>query len=136
MLSPRWRKVLRDLWGNKIRTLLVVLSIAVGVFAIGMIAGSRVILLRDVAAAYAASSPSSATLYTAWFDDDLVQVVRHMPGVREAEGRHSIGARLKIGPDEWRPLQRDPRLRRHPGQQAAAGERRLAAARPRIVART
>jgi putative ABC transport system permease protein len=105
MLSPRWRKVLRDLWGNKIRTLLVVLSIAVGVFAIGMIAGSRVILLRDVAAAYAASSPSSATLYTAWFDDDLVQVVRHMPGVREAEGRHSIGARLKIGPDEWRPLQ-------------------------------
>ena len=29
----RWRKVFRDLWGNKTRTLLVVLSIAVGVFA-------------------------------------------------------------------------------------------------------
>ena len=38
MLNPRWRKVLRDLWGNKTRTALVVLSIAVGVFAVGMIA--------------------------------------------------------------------------------------------------
>jgi len=36
MLSPRWRKVLRDLWGNKFRTLLVVLSTAVGVFALGL----------------------------------------------------------------------------------------------------
>ena len=105
MLSPRWRKVLRDLWSNKTRTILVVLSIAVGVFAVGMIAGSRVILLRDVAAAYADSRPYNATLYTSWFDDDLVQVVRHMPEVQEVEGRHTIGARLKIGPDEWRPIQ-------------------------------
>ena len=82
MLSPRWRKVLRDLWSNKTRTILVVLSIAVGVFAVGMIAGSRVILLRDVAAAYSASRPYNATLYTDWFDDELVQVVRHMPGVQ------------------------------------------------------
>jgi len=29
MLSPRWRKVLGDLWSNKTRTILVVLSIAV-----------------------------------------------------------------------------------------------------------
>ena len=105
MLSPRWRKVLRDLWSNKTRTILVVLSIAVGVFAVGMIAGSRVIMQRDLAAAYADSRPYNATLYTDWFDDDLVQVVRHMPGGSEAEGRHTIGARLKIGPDEWRPIQ-------------------------------
>ncbi len=38
MIRPRWRKVLRDLWSNKTRTLLVVLSIAVGVFAVGTIA--------------------------------------------------------------------------------------------------
>ena len=46
MLSPRWRKVLRDLWGNRARTMLVVLSIAVGVFAVGMIAGSQVLFSR------------------------------------------------------------------------------------------
>ena len=37
MLRPRWRKVFRDLWLNKNRTVVVVLSIAVGVFAIGTI---------------------------------------------------------------------------------------------------
>src|SRR5262245_24802471 len=105
MLSPRWRKVLRDLWSNKTRTVLVILSIAVGVFAVGMIAGSRVILERDVASAYAASRPYDATLSIDWFDDDLVQVVRHMPGVREAEGRHTVGARVQIGPDQWRSIQ-------------------------------
>ena len=33
-MRPRWRKVISDLIDNKVRTLLVVLSIAVGVFAI------------------------------------------------------------------------------------------------------
>jgi len=36
MLSPRWRKVLRDLSHHKTRTLLVVLSIAIGVFRVNL----------------------------------------------------------------------------------------------------
>jgi len=64
MVSPRWRKVLRDLWGNKARTVLVVLSIAVGVFAVGMTTSSRVILSREMTASYLATTPSSAILYT------------------------------------------------------------------------
>src|SRR3712207_7947358 len=71
MLRPRWRKVLRDLWSNKSRTALVVLSIAVGVFAIGMVLGSRVILLRDLSATWMSVNPASATLSTEAFDDDL-----------------------------------------------------------------
>ena len=35
-MKPRWRKVLHDLFDNKGRTLLVVFSIAVGVFSIGV----------------------------------------------------------------------------------------------------
>ena len=34
-----YRKILRDLWRSKGRTLLAVLSIAVGVFAVGMVSG-------------------------------------------------------------------------------------------------
>lgn len=105
MLSPRWRKVLRDLWGNKTRTALVVLSIAVGVFAVGMIAGTQVIVTRDLASGYAAVNPASATLYTEPFDDDLVQAVRGMREVSEAEGRRGVTVRLKVGPEEWRALQ-------------------------------
>ena len=58
-LKPRWRKVLRDLWLNKNRTIVVVLSIAVGVFAVGTIASSQIILSRDLRATYLASNPGS-----------------------------------------------------------------------------
>lgn len=112
MLRPRWRKLLRDLWGNKTRTALVVLSIAIGVFAVGMIVASRTILARDLAAGYAATNPASARLMVSYmmiggdegFDDDLVEVVRRMPGVAEAEGRRGTSVRLQVGPDEWRDL--------------------------------
>jgi putative ABC transport system permease protein len=107
MLSPRWRKVLRDLWGNKARTVLVILSIAVGVFAVGMIVSTQIILSNDLSTSYAATDPASAELYPAAFDEELVQVVRRMDGVREAEGRRSVSVRLKVGPDEWRTLNLD-----------------------------
>ena len=48
--GPRARKVLRDTLGNKPRALLVILSIAVGVFASGAMASARVILSRDLQA--------------------------------------------------------------------------------------
>jgi putative ABC transport system permease protein len=105
MLSPRWRKVWRDLWSNKTRTILVVISIAVGIFAIGIVAGSRVVLSRDFSESYAAVTPASATLVIESFDDDLIQTIRRMPEVRLAEGRRRLTARVKIGPDQWRTLQ-------------------------------
>ncbi len=107
MLRPRWRKVLRDLWGYKARTVLVVLSLAVGVFAVGMIVGTRVVLSREMHASWASVNPSSAVLYTAPFDDELIWMVRHMPGVAEADARFSFGVRFKLSPEDeqWRRLQ-------------------------------
>ncbi len=105
VVSPRWRKVVSDLWGNKTRTVLVVLSIAVGVFAVGMIAGSSVILTHDLRAQYAASSPSSGQIYTRdSFDEDLVNTIRHLRSVREAEGRRYVQVRYNIGPGQWRDM--------------------------------
>jgi putative ABC transport system permease protein len=54
-MKPRWRKVLHDLIDNKGRTLLVVLSIAVGVFSIGVIAGAYQIISNDMSVSYAAN---------------------------------------------------------------------------------
>jgi putative ABC transport system permease protein len=104
-LNPRWRKMLRDLWINRTRTLLATLSISAGVFAVGMIAGMQDILTREVSAGYLAVNPSSAIIYTdTLFDDDLVSIVRRMPEVSEAQGRYSIVGRLQTGPDEWQAL--------------------------------
>src|SRR4051812_26838318 len=106
MLSPRWHKVLGDLWSNKTRTILVVLSIAVGVFAVGMIAGSQDMLANDLKVANDASNPISATLNTDTpFDDELVQTVRHMQGVDEAEGSSTTIFQVSAGPEVWKNTQ-------------------------------
>ncbi len=47
MLSPRWRKMLRDLWLNKPRALLVVVAMAIGAFGGGLVAGAESILTRE-----------------------------------------------------------------------------------------
>ncbi|HEU5102716.1 MAG TPA: ABC transporter permease, partial [Roseiflexaceae bacterium] len=107
MLSPRWHKILGDLRSHKIRTVVVVLSIAVGVFAVGMIAGTQVILTRDMQASYLAIDPPAAILGLSAFDDELVQSIRRMPEVDEAEGHAGLSVRLRVGPDTWRTLNID-----------------------------
>ena len=90
VVRPRWSKVLADLWDNKTRTLLVVLSIAVGVFAIGTIANAFTILAEDMDASYASVNPANITIITEPFDEDFLSSVQGMPGVLDAEGRHHL----------------------------------------------
>ena len=105
-LAPRWRKVLRDLGSNKARTVLVVLSIAVGVFAVGTIMSTRIILNQDLSDAYLASSPASATLHIDRpFGDDVVRLARRVEGVADAIGIRTAMVRVKVGPNDWRQLQ-------------------------------
>ena len=101
MFSPRWRKVLHDLWDNKVRTLLVVASIAVGVFAIGVIGGTYAMIFEDLSASYAATNPANIGLVTMPFDRDFVDVIRRMNSIAEAEGRRHVSLQIKIGPHEW-----------------------------------
>jgi putative ABC transport system permease protein len=97
VVRPRWSKVLADLWDNKTRTLLVVLSIAVGVFAIGTIANAFTILSVDMGASYASVNPANITIITEPFDDNFLNSVRGMPGVKDAEGRHHLTVGVILG---------------------------------------
>ena len=101
MLRPRWRKVMRDLWGNKIRTVLVILSIAIGVFAVGMIIGTQILLEEDLSQAYDATHPANASLYPDDFDQELLDAVRRVDGVAEVDARTDFTLPLQVGPDEW-----------------------------------
>ncbi|HWQ13724.1 MAG TPA: ABC transporter permease [Roseiflexaceae bacterium] len=103
-MGPRWSKILGDLRGSLTRTILVVLSIAVGVFAIGVSVSTRVMLERELSASYAAVRPSSATLYPEPFDDDLVAAVRGMREVADAEGRRTVTMQVQVAPDSWKRL--------------------------------
>ncbi|UCC62006.1 MAG: ABC transporter permease, partial [Anaerolineae bacterium] len=110
-VRPRWRKVLHDLWSTKAanatkaRTLLVIASIAVGVFAIGVITGAYVLLTEDLSASYAAVNPANIDLITDPFDPAFVDAIRRMDGVADAEGRRSTTVRVRIGPDAWDTLE-------------------------------
>lgn len=107
MIGPRWKKVLGDLWSNKTRTFLVVFSIFIGVFAVGMITSSQIILSSDLQATYLRTNPSHATIYTSdedSFGDDLVEAIESMDEVQVAEARRSVNVRVKIGVDDWRDL--------------------------------
>ncbi|MDZ4169287.1 MAG: FtsX-like permease family protein [Coriobacteriia bacterium] len=93
MISPRWHKVARDLTSHKIRTALVVLSIAVGVFAIAVVMGGREILLREFDVDFEASIPPSAQFDTTGFDAKLPANIADREDVRDAEGRRRVTVR-------------------------------------------
>jgi putative ABC transport system permease protein len=102
MMRPRWRKVFHDLTGSFSRTALVVLSIAVGVFSIGVIVGAYVIISHDMSASYAANNPMNIELRTTHFDNTLITVVNGMHGVKEAEGRYVFAMRARLpGSSQW-----------------------------------
>ncbi|MBN2148784.1 MAG: ABC transporter permease [Anaerolineales bacterium] len=100
-MRPRWRKVFSDLWDNKLRTLLVIVSIAVGVFSVGMIAGSYAIISHDMSASYAGANPANIEIWTDPFDDDLLGTLENVPGVHQVEGRRIVSVRVRVGEDEW-----------------------------------
>ena len=96
-----WVKVFREIWTSKARTLLVILSIAVGVFAVGMTTNAAMIIRRDMNEPYAATNPASATLYITPFEEELARAVEHMPEVAQAEARRVESAQVRVGRGEW-----------------------------------
>jgi len=96
-VSPRWRKVARDLGGHKFRTLLVVLSIAVGIFAITVVMGGRGILLREFETVYGSSVPATISFDVDSADESVVREVERYEGVRRAEGLRSFSVRYTRG---------------------------------------
>ncbi len=92
-LSPRWRKVTRDLASHRLRTALVVISIAIGVFAVAVVMGGRQVLIREFDADFNSSVAASAEFDTSPFDASLVKRVEERSDVRAAEARRRVTVR-------------------------------------------
>ena len=101
LLKPRWRKVLADLWAGKTHTLLVVASIAVGVFAVGGIVSGNAIIAEDIDASYASVNPANIEIWTDPFDDGLIQSIERLPGIAFVEGRHILHVRASQDGEAW-----------------------------------
>lgn len=102
-MSVIWTKVWHDLWHNKARTLLAVLSITSGVFAIGAIFGMVDQLLAGMDAAHQAVAPSHINIILRDFvDEPTADSLTSLPGVVDVDPVNQISVRYKRGPDdEW-----------------------------------
>jgi putative ABC transport system permease protein len=87
MISPRWRKVVRDLRVNKSRTIMVVLAIAVGIFAFASVFITGDVLVTDMNTQYEAINASSITLFTRSEDDGPARWALRQPEIVDAQMR-------------------------------------------------
>lgn len=103
-MSVIWLKVWSDLWDNKVRTLLAVLSIAAGVFAIGAIFGMVDQLTTGMDTAHQATAPSHIQMFlTDRIERNTALRLKRIEGVDGIEVLNDVTVRYKIHPDgEWR----------------------------------
>jgi putative ABC transport system permease protein len=100
-MRPRWQKVIADLWGHKTRSLLVAASIAIGLYAVGLISSIHAIITTDMRVGYQSVSPANIIVNIPAFPESLVNIVRELPGVEEAEARRDMTLRYKNKNGEW-----------------------------------
>ena len=94
MRSARAAKIVGDLRASPSRTVLVTLSIAIGVTAVGMVAGARSLMLRTLESTRDDAAFPSATLRAEAVPLSALAAARGVPGVVDAETRRVVGARL------------------------------------------
>jgi putative ABC transport system permease protein len=88
-MNSRWKKVWADLWSNKSRTFLTILTIAVGVIAVGFNSNLKLYMIESMDGDFLSASPAEATIYAGPLDDDMVKIASEMPGVEAVEGSRS-----------------------------------------------
>jgi putative ABC transport system permease protein len=93
-LNTRWIKIFKDIWDHKTRSLLVILSIAVGVAAVGMINNAKSMIERDLFGPYLAGNPALVQIYISRFDDSLTNAVAGMREVETVQARRTTAATI------------------------------------------
>jgi putative ABC transport system permease protein len=93
-MTSRWKKVWADFWSNKGRTLLTIVTIAVGVFAVGFNSNLGLYMDESMEGDYLSANPSEAEVYAHPLDDDMVEAARTVPGVDAVQGFSAISARI------------------------------------------
>jgi len=102
-MRTAFKKVWRDLWRNKGRTIMVILSITVGVMAVGMVVSGNQIVLSQMAKSHIESNPSHGMLFLSGVvGEDTIRSLKRIPGIVEIEGFSDATIRWKTSvEEEW-----------------------------------
>jgi putative ABC transport system permease protein len=103
-MSVLWHKLWFDLWHQKSRTLLAILSISAGLFSIGAIFGLVDQLITGMDQAHLEVAPSHINIILRNFiTDDVVDSLRSIEGVVDIDAVNQLSIRYKVNPeDKWR----------------------------------
>ncbi|MBL6960247.1 MAG: ABC transporter permease [Anaerolineales bacterium] len=100
-MTSRWKKVWADFWGNKSRAVLTILTITVGVFAVGFNNNAGLYMIESMDSDFLSVNPSEAIIYAYPMDDHSVEIAREVAGVDAVEGRSTASAFiLQAGKDD------------------------------------
>ncbi len=101
MIRPRWRKVISDLWKNKTRSVLVIASIAVGLYAIGIITKTYLAIDHDMQSGFQSINPANIQVQTSLLNDDTVERIRNLDGVEWVEAARKLRLQVETSPGNW-----------------------------------
>jgi len=104
-MSVIWKKVWSDLWHHKVRTMLAVISIAAGVFALGAIFGMIDQLIPNLNRVHQSIHPANLTMNLVdRIDQDTADRLKSIDGVKDVEATNELSIRYRFAPDEeWQP---------------------------------
>ncbi|MCS6828077.1 MAG: ABC transporter permease, partial [Caldilinea sp.] len=87
------------------RTLIVSLAVAVGVYAVGAIMATQTLMLREFHSDREEARLADAIIYTQPFDAKFAERIEQLAGVTAAEGRQSLWARVPVGAETRRTIE-------------------------------
>ncbi len=101
-MNTLWDKIWADLWQYKGRTLLAILSIAIGVFCVGTLFGMIDLQLAKMDAAHRQSQPSHINLILRNdVDLTLLPTLKAIPDVSGVDTLTPLTVRYKLNESEW-----------------------------------
>lgn len=100
-MTSRWKKVWADFWGNKSRAVLTILTITVGVFAVGFNNNASLYMIESMDNDFLSVNPSEAIIYASPMDENSVEIAREVAGVEAVEGKSTASANIiRAGKDD------------------------------------
>ena len=103
MIGTRWRKVVRELWLNRPRTVLVIVSIAVGIFAVGAVQLLRSVIVTELQGDLRSQQRQPGDPFRRRGRSRIWSTsIRRMPEIADAQGRSNLVAKVQVAPDEWK----------------------------------
>lgn len=87
MNKPRWRKIFADIFENKMRSVVVLASITIGVFAIGLIGTIFQLVLQETHETYQSANPANIHVQMTEFNQNFIDSLLKNENISQAEGR-------------------------------------------------